>query len=60
MIMRNYNDHGVKNHLRGAPEEDESIEVVRVRLENVPRLIASGEMQDCKSIASLMLALARV
>ena len=43
-----------------APEEDENIEVVRVRLEEVPGLIASGELQDCKSIASLMLALGRV
>ncbi len=43
-----------------APEEDESIEVVRVGLSDVPELIASGEIQDCKSIASLMLALGRV
>ena len=43
-----------------APEDDESIEVVRVRLEDVPGLIASGELQDCKSIAALMLALGRV
>ena len=43
-----------------APEEDESIEVVRVRLEEVPGLIASGKLQDCKSIASLMLALGRM
>ena len=38
-----------------APEDDENIEVVRVRLEEVPGLIASGELQDCKSIAALML-----
>ncbi len=43
-----------------APEDDENIEVVRVRLEEAPGLIASGELQDCKSIASLMLALGRV
>ena len=43
-----------------APEEDESIEVVQVKLSDVPELIASGEIQDCKSIASLMLALGRV
>ena len=43
-----------------APEEDESIEVVKVRLAEVPGLIVSGELQDCKSIASLMLALGRV
>ena len=42
-----------------APEDDENIEVVRVRLEEVPSLIASGELQDCKSIASLMLALGK-
>ena len=42
-----------------APEDDENIEVVRVKLEEVPGLITSGELQDCKSIASLMLALAR-
>ena len=42
-----------------APEDDENIEVVRVRLKEVPGLIASGELQDCKSIAALMLALAR-
>ncbi len=43
-----------------APEEDESIEVVRVKLEEVAGLIASGKIQDCKSIASLMLAMGRV
>ena len=37
-----------------APEEDESIEVVRVRLAQVAGMIASGEIQDCKSIASLI------
>ena len=44
---------------QNAPEEDESIEVVRVNLSDIPNLIASGEIQDCKSIASLMLALGR-
>ena len=43
-----------------APEDDESIEVVRVKLSEVSGMIASGEIQDCKSIASLMLALGRV
>ena len=43
-----------------APEEDENIEVVRVRLEEGAGLITSGELQDCKSIAALMLALARI
>lgn len=42
-----------------APEDDESIEVVRVGLAEVAGMIASGEIQDCKSIASLMLALGR-
>ena len=43
-----------------APEDDESIEVVPVKLKEVAGLIASGELQDCKSIAALMLALARI
>ena len=43
-----------------APEDDENIEVVRMKLEEVAGLITSGELQDCKSIAALMLALARV
>ena len=45
---------------QNAPEEDESIEVVRVRLAEVAGMIASGEIQDCKSIASLMLVLGRM
>ena len=43
-----------------APEEDESIEVVRVRMGEVAGMIASGEIQDCKSIAALMLVVGRV
>ena len=43
-----------------APEEDESIEVVRVRLADVPNLIVAGQIQDCKSIAALMLALSKL
>ena len=43
-----------------APEEDESIEVVRMKLEDVPGLIASRELQDCKSIAALMLVLGKL
>ena len=42
-----------------APEDDESIEVVRVKLSEVAGMIASGEIQDCKSIASLMLAMGK-
>ena len=44
---------------QNAPEEDESIEVVRVSLSEVAGMIASGEIQDCKSIAALMLAMGR-
>ena len=36
---------------------DENITVVRVPLDQVPGLIESGEIQDAKSIASLLLAL---
>ena len=43
-----------------SPDEDESIEVVRMGLAEVAGMIASGEIQDCKSIASLMLVLGRV
>ena len=43
-----------------APEDDENIEVVQVKLEDVPGLIASGELQDCKSIAALMLVLGKL
>ena len=40
------------------PEEDENIEVVRAALEEVPAMIASGEIQDGKSIASLLMVMA--
>ncbi len=43
----------------GQPEEDESIELVKVSLERVPEMIAAGEIQDAKSIASLMLVVGR-
>jgi len=40
------------------PAEDaEVIEVVRVSLKEIPRLIASGEIEDSKSIAGLLLFL---
>lgn len=37
-------------------DEDEFIEVVRVPLSDVAYLIASGQVQDAKSVASLLLA----
>ena len=40
-----------------APDYDENISVVKVPLARVPELIQSGEIQDAKSIASLLLAL---
>ncbi len=39
-------------------EDTESIKVVTVTLEQIPQLIASGEIQDAKSIAGLTMALA--
>jgi len=46
--------------LRPSPlkaDADERIEVVRVPLEEVPRLIRSGEIRDCKSFAALLAVL---
>ena len=40
-----------------APDEDENIEVAPVPLGDVPGLISSGEIQDGKSIAALLMAL---
>ena len=40
-----------------APDEDESIEVVPVSLERIPELIRTGEIQDGKSVAALLMAL---
>jgi ADP-ribose pyrophosphatase len=40
-------------------DEDEDIEVERVPLSQAPDMIASGQIQDAKSIASLMLVYAR-
>ena len=40
-----------------SPDDDENILVVRVPLERVVESIDSGEIQDAKSIASLLLAL---
>ncbi len=42
-----------------SPDDDESIEVVTAPLKNIPSMIAAGEIQDAKSIASLMLCLAK-
>ncbi len=39
------------------PDSDENISVVAVPLHTVPGLIASGEIRDLKSIASLLLAM---
>ena len=39
------------------PDEDEDIEVVKVPLDDLPEMIARGEFQDAKSIASLLTAL---
>jgi hypothetical protein len=39
------------------PDDDENISVVKVPLARVPELIESGEIQDAKSIAALLLAL---
>jgi ADP-ribose pyrophosphatase len=39
------------------PDDDENISVVKVPLAQVPNLIQSGEIQDAKSIAALLLAL---
>ena len=40
-----------------APDEDESIEVVPTPLELIPDMIRSGEIQDGKSIAALLMAI---
>ena len=40
-----------------APDEDESIEVVPTPLERIPELIRTGEIQDGKSVAALLMAL---
>ena len=39
-----------------APDEDENIEVVPVPLTQVPDMIRSGEIEDAKSIAALLMA----
>jgi ADP-ribose pyrophosphatase len=42
---------------RLAPDEDENITLVPVPLDRIPGMIESGEIQDMKSIAYLLLAL---
>ncbi|MDP6102843.1 MAG: NUDIX hydrolase, partial [Dehalococcoidia bacterium] len=39
-----------------APDYDENIEVVPVSLTRIPDLIRSGEIEDAKSIAALLMA----
>ncbi len=39
------------------PDEDENIEVVPVPLSQTPELIRSGDIQDAKSIAALLMAI---
>jgi ADP-ribose pyrophosphatase len=38
-------------------EDTEDIELVRISLDEIPRLIASGEICDAKSIAALLMFL---
>lgn len=40
-----------------APDEDESIEVVPVPLARIPDMIRSGEIEDAKTIAALLMAI---
>ena len=39
------------------PDEDEDIQVVRVPMDNIPDMVRSGEIQDAKSIASLLMVM---
>jgi len=41
------------------PDDDETIEVVKVPLDSVPDMIVAGDITDGKSIAALMLVLSR-
>ena len=41
----------------GQPDEDEDIQVVKVPLSDTPDMIRRGEINDAKSIASLLMAL---
>jgi ADP-ribose pyrophosphatase len=40
-----------------APDEDENIEVMPIPLAQVPDMIRSGEIEDAKSIAALLMAI---
>lgn len=42
-----------------APAADESLEVLRVPLSQIPELIASGQIRDAKSIAGLLTVISR-
>lgn len=44
-------------HKTLSPDEDENIEVVPVHLDSIPDLILSGEIEDAKSIAVLLMAI---
>ncbi|MQF69646.1 NUDIX hydrolase [SAR202 cluster bacterium AD-804-J14_MRT_500m] len=41
------------------PEDDESIEVTQAHISMIPTLVSRGEIQDAKSIASLMLVIGK-
>lgn len=54
--MHVYLARGLSPAIRDA-DDDESIEVIRVPLSNIPELITSGDICDAKSIAGLLMAL---
>ena len=39
------------------PESDESIEVVSIPIDSIPKMIQRGEIKDAKSIAGLLMLL---
>jgi ADP-ribose pyrophosphatase len=55
-LIHVYLAHGL-SHAAGKLDEDEFVEVERVRLANVPDMIARGEIEDGKSIGGLYAAL---
>jgi ADP-ribose pyrophosphatase len=54
--MHVYLARGLRPDTRDA-DDDENIEVIRVPLKKIPKLIASGDICDAKSIAGLLLVL---
>lgn len=50
---------GLTSAPAGPRPDDENIEVVRIPIADAPRLIASGEICDAKSVAGLLLAVSR-